>query len=73
MTLLILELAEIIIDLTDSKSKLNYEPLPLDDPTCRQPDIALAKAEIQWQPTISLIEGIKKTIPYFDQILRPLS
>jgi len=69
----ILELADIIIELTGSSSKLQYQPLPPDDPVRRQPSIELAKTKIKWQPTISLTEGIKKTIPYFNQILRPIS
>ena len=69
----ILELADIIIELTDSESKLQHKPLPPDDPIRRQPNIELAKTKIKWQPTISLTEGIKKTIPYFNQILRPIS
>lgn len=59
------ELAEKIIDLTNSNSELIYEDLPSDDPTQRQPDISLARQELGWNPEITLEEGLKKTIPYF--------
>jgi UDP-glucuronate decarboxylase len=59
------ELAEKIIALTGSRSKLVYKPLPADDPRQRQPDITLAKRELGWEPAISLDEGLKKTIEYF--------
>ena len=65
----ILELAETVIWLTGSKSKLVYKPLPSDDPLQRQPDISLAKKELDWEPVISLEEGLKKTIGYFETIL----
>ena len=64
------ELAEIIIDLTNSKSELVYKPLPSDDPMQRQPDISLAKEKLNWEPRVSLKEGLEKTIPYFDHVLR---
>lgn len=47
-----------------------YKPLPQDDPTQRQPVISLAKKELNWEPTISLEEGLKSTIEYFDKVLR---
>ena len=65
----ILELAEKIIDLTNSKSKIDFHPLPSDDPTQRQPDISLAKEKLNWEPAVRLNEGLKKTIPYFEQLL----
>ena len=65
----ILELAEIIIDLTNSKSKLIFNDLPQDDPKQRQPDITLAKEKLNWEPKIQLKEGLQKTIKYFDEIL----
>ena len=65
----ILELAEIIIDLTNSKSKLIFNDLPQDDPKQRQPDITLAKEKLNWEPKIQLKEGLTKTIKYFDEIL----
>ena len=66
----ILELAETIIKLTDSKSQLIFKPLPKDDPQQRQPDISLAKEKLDWTPKIELEEGLKKTIDYFDQLLK---
>lgn len=63
-----LQLAEKIIQLTGSKSKIVKHPLPQDDPRQRQPDISLAKRELDWQPTIKLEEGLKKTITYFSKL-----
>ncbi len=63
------ELAEIVIELTGAKSKLIYEPLPLDDPTQRRPVIELAQAELNWNPTVDLREGLEKTIRYFKSVL----
>lgn len=63
------ELAEKVIDMTGSKSKLGYKPLPHDDPKQRQPDITLAKKELGWEPQITLEEGLVKTIEYFDALL----
>ena len=65
----ILELAEKIIHLTNSRSKIVRMPLPPDDPTQRQPDITLAKKELDWEPKIPLEEGLKKTIEYFVSII----
>jgi UDP-glucuronate decarboxylase len=65
----ILEAAEKIIAMTGSKSSLNYQPLPSDDPLRRQPDISLAKARLGWQPSVSLEEGLQPTIRYFEQLL----
>ncbi len=59
------ELAEKIIDLTGSKSKLTYADLPTDDPKQRQPDITLAKKVLGWEPSVKLKEGLPKTIEYF--------
>ena len=64
------ELAENVIDLTGSKSKMVNRPLPQDDPRQRQPDIALAKKELDWEPTIALRAGLTKTIAYFDDLLK---
>ena len=61
----ILELAEKILTLTHSDSRLVYKPLPKDDPVKRQPDISLAKKELSWLPSVQLDEGLKKTINYF--------
>ena len=64
-----LELAEMIVELTDSPGGLVYESLPSDDPKQRQPDITLAKQHLGWEPTIQLREGLGKTIPYFAELL----
>ena len=64
-----LELAESIMKLSGSKSKLVFEPLPADDPKQRQPDITLAKAQLGWQPKVALEDGLKETIAYFRQLL----
>jgi len=64
------ELAEQIINLVGSKSELIYEPLPQDDPLQRQPDISLAKKELNWEPKIELKEGLVKTIQYFDELIK---
>ena len=64
-----LALAEAILKLSGSKSKLVFEPLPADDPKQRQPDIALAKAKLGWQPKVALDDGLKETIAYFRQLL----
>jgi len=61
----ILALAKIVIELTGSKSKLVLKPLPQDDPKQRQPDIDLAKSQLDWYPGVDLINGLKKTIAYF--------
>jgi UDP-glucuronate decarboxylase len=66
----IIELAEKIIDLTDSSSRIINKPLPQDDPVRRKPDITLAEKQIKWKPKTSLIEGLTKTINYFDQLLK---
>lgn len=63
------ELAEKVIELTGSKSKLVFKPLPQDDPKQRKPDITLAKQVLGWEPKIPLAEGLKKTIAYFDKLL----
>ncbi|GMO69575.1 MAG: SDR family oxidoreductase [Treponemataceae bacterium] len=60
-----LELAEKVISLTHSSSKIVYKPLPADDPKQRKPDITLAKEKLQWQPKVSLEDGLKETIAYF--------
>lgn len=64
-----LELAQRVIELTNSKSKMIFLPLPQDDPMQRQPVIDLAKKELDWEPKVKLEDGLKKTIAYFDSIL----
>ena len=63
------ELAEKVIKLTGSKSKLVFKPLPQDDPRQRKPDITLAKKLLDWEPKVPLEEGLKKTIVYFEKLL----
>jgi UDP-glucuronate decarboxylase len=65
----ILELAELIIKMTGSKSKIVFKPLPSDDPKQRQPNISLAKEKLGWEPHIKLQEGLVKTIDYFKKIV----
>ena len=64
------QLAELVIELTGSSSKIIYEPLPSDDPTQRQPIIDKAKEILNWEPTVQLREGLVKTIEYFDKKLK---
>jgi len=63
------ELAEKVVDMTGSKSKICYLPLPHDDPKQRQPDITLAKKELNWKPKIKLEDGLIKTIEYFSELV----
>mgnify|MGYP002621215563 CR=1 FL=1 len=63
------ELAETVINMTGTKSKLVYKPLPHDDPTQRQPDITLAKKQLGWEPKIKLKDGLTRTISYFEEFL----
>lgn len=64
-----LELAEKVIQLTGSKAKLTFKPLPTDDPKQRQPDISIAKENLGWEPKVNLEDGLKETIAYFKKIL----
>ncbi|WP_416224167.1 UDP-glucuronic acid decarboxylase family protein [Thiohalophilus sp.] len=66
----ILELAEQVIEMTHSRSKIEKRPLPDDDPKQRQPDISLAKKTLDWEPKTLLEEGLKKTIPYFENLVK---
>ncbi len=63
------ELAENIVELTGSRSTIRFHPLPQDDPRQRQPDISLARKLLGWEPKVSLVDGLTKTIHYFDQKL----
>jgi UDP-glucuronate decarboxylase len=65
----ILQLAEQVLELTGSRSKLTYKPLPQDDPVQRQPDIALARSKLGWQPKVALRDGLKETIGYFRKLV----
>ena len=59
------DLAEMIISLTGSNSRIDYRPLPMDDPKRRQPDIGLAREKLDWEPDVKIEEGLKKTVEYF--------
>lgn len=63
------ELAETVIDLTGSRSRIVYEPLPQDDPLQRRPDITKARALLDWEPKMELREGLGRTIGYFEKLL----
>lgn len=64
------ELAEKIIELTNTKSKIIFEPMPNDDPMQRKPDITLAKEKLGWEPAVKLENGLKNTITYFENLLK---
>ena len=66
----ILQLAEKVIALTGSSSKIIFEPLPSDDPLQRKPDITIAREKLGWEPKYDLEAGLKKTIPYFDKLIK---
>ncbi len=66
----ILEMAQMILEITGSRSGLVFRPLPPDDPRQRRPDITLAKNALGWEPTVPLKEGLKRTIEYFEEILK---
>jgi UDP-glucuronate decarboxylase len=66
----ILQLAEQVINLTNSKSRLVFKPLPSDDPQQRRPDISRAKEKLGWEPQVQLAEGLQRTITYFDALLK---
>ncbi|MEX2445108.1 MAG: UDP-glucuronic acid decarboxylase family protein [Alkalispirochaeta sp.] len=63
------ELAELVIELTGSASKLIYQPLPADDPLQRKPDIELARSELGWEPRVALVDGLRPTIEYFQDLV----
>lgn len=64
-----LELANLVLELTNSKSELRFDPLPADDPKQRQPNISLAREKLSWEPTTQLRDGLIKTIAYFDGLI----
>jgi UDP-glucuronate decarboxylase len=66
----ILDLAEKVIDLTGSKSRIVHKPLPQDDPKQRCPDISLAREKLGWEPRVALEEGLRRTIPYFEGVVK---
>jgi nucleoside-diphosphate-sugar epimerase len=63
------QLAELSIELTGSSSNLSFGPLPVDDPTRRQPDLTLARARLGWEPAVELREGLQRTAEYFRSVL----
>lgn len=65
----ILELAQRVIELTGSSSKIDFKPLPEDDPKVRRPDITVARTVLGWEPKVKLDEGLRRTIPYFQKVL----
>ena len=66
----IAQLAEMVINMTNSSSKIEYRPLPADDPQQRRPDISLAKDKLDWEPRVQLRQGLVRTIAYFEQMLK---
>lgn len=64
------ELAELVLRMTNSRSRIVYRPLPTDDPVQRQPDISLARSQLGWEPGVPLEEGLEKTIAYFRKVLQ---
>jgi dTDP-glucose 4,6-dehydratase len=69
----ILQLAQAVIRVTGSKSAVEFKPLPADDPQRRQPDITAAREKLGWEPRVSLVQGLVKTLPYFQSLLRDSS
>jgi UDP-glucuronate decarboxylase len=65
----IIELAEMLLELTGSRSKIVHRPLPQDDPKQRRPDISEAQAHLGWRPKVPLEEGLRRTIPYFERLM----
>jgi UDP-glucuronate decarboxylase len=63
------ELAEMVVDITNSKSEIRHEPLPEDDPTRRRPDVSLAREKLDWRPRTELRTGLEKTVEYFAGLL----
>lgn len=64
------ELAELVLELTGSRSRLTFIPAREDDPRQRRPDITLAREQLNWEPQVALREGLRETIDYFDDLLR---
>jgi UDP-glucuronate decarboxylase len=67
--LTMLELAETVLKLVGGKSKLEFKPLPSDDPKQRRPDISLAKEKLGWEPRVPVEDGLKRTVNYFRSVL----
>ncbi len=68
----VLDFARVILKLTGSRSRIEHEPLPVDDPKVRQPDISRARKHLGWEPRVSLEEGMRVTIDYFKATIRPV-
>jgi UDP-glucuronate decarboxylase len=64
-----LELAQVILDLTGRRGTIIHKPLPIDDPKVRQPDISRARRLLDWQPRMRLLDGLQHTIAYFRRVL----
>jgi dTDP-glucose 4,6-dehydratase len=65
----VLQFAKAILEITGSKSEIDFRPLPVDDPKVRQPDISLAKRILGWEPKVSFDQGIRQTVNYFRNFL----
>jgi dTDP-glucose 4,6-dehydratase len=65
----LLEMAELVVELTESPSEIVYEPLPVDDPQVRQPDITRAKQLLGWEPEVGLREGLAETVEHYTKVL----
>jgi UDP-glucuronate decarboxylase len=63
------QVADKVVALTGSRSKITHQPLPIDDPKQRQPDIGLAMAKLAWTPSVQIDQGLNQTIAYFDKLL----
>ncbi len=66
---LALQLAEMVLDITGSSSKIVYRPLPKDDPQQRRPDISKAQELLDWRPTVQLLDGLTRTVAHFEKLL----
>jgi dTDP-glucose 4,6-dehydratase len=67
--LMVMEIAKLVLKLTGSRSEIQHQPLPVDDPKVRRPDIRRAKAFLKWEPKVKLEDGLQKTIEYFRKVL----
>src|SRR5256885_9325491 len=65
----VMDLARLVVDYTNSRSRIVHRPLPVDDPRQRRPDISFARQHLGWEPTISLSQGLARTVEYFDALL----
>jgi len=65
----IMELATLVVNYTNSRSKIVHRPLPVDDPKQRKPDISFAREKLGWEPKVSLSQGLAQTVDYFDTLL----